>query len=46
MRTGLKAQYGYGSEKLTEFGLRPRRQRRRSAASKGKQKEKARSPEE
>ena len=46
MRTGLKAQYGFGSEKLTEFGLRPRRRPRRPAASGRKRKENGAPPEE
>lgn len=29
IRSGLKTKYGHGSEKLTEFGLRPRRRRLR-----------------
>jgi hypothetical protein len=29
VRSGLKTKYGFGSEKLTEFGIRPRRRRLR-----------------
>lgn len=27
LRSGIRTQYGFGSEKLTEFGMRPRRRR-------------------
>jgi hypothetical protein len=37
LRAGVKAKLGFGSEKLTEFGMRPRRRdvRRREEESKG-----------